>query len=84
MNIYVDEIKPVLFEKRQGFKYSDSCHMLSNSNEELERFARKIKLRREWKHGDHYDLTRNKRRQAVEMGAIEITCREAVKIRKKT
>lgn len=50
--------------------------MLANNLDALHAMARKIGLRRDWfQHKDsfaHYDVTANKRRQALEAGAIAI------------
>lgn len=52
-----------------------SCHMMADSEYELEVFALKIGLKSEWmqwKGALHYDLTPSKRRAAVEAGAEEL------------
>jgi hypothetical protein len=56
---------------------------MAESDDELEAFATRLGLNKSWKHGDHYDLTRNMRRQAVEAGAIEVDARTMVLLRKK-
>ncbi len=74
---YVDEMRvcgPL-------WRLKGSCHLLADAAEELERFARKLKLRPQYRHGDHYDLTANKRMQAIRLGAVKVTSREMVKIR---
>lgn len=61
-----------------GWKLGPSCHLLADSVEELNEFAISIGLKLSWfqpaKGGamPHYDLTVNKRKQAVKKGAIEI------------
>jgi hypothetical protein len=54
--------------------------MLGTDLEELHEVARKIGLRRGWFQGDstfaHYDLTRNKRTQAIALGAVQIEATE--------
>jgi len=75
MAIYVDEL---VWESR-GRMW---CHLLADSRDELHRFARDLpsssfhaRPARPWR--DHYDLTEAARRQAVKLGAIEITFHEA-------
>jgi len=56
------------------------CHMVSDASlEELHAFAKKLGLKREWfqdKKVPHYDITENKRRQAISMGAREAKSRQ--------
>lgn len=53
-----------------------SCHMIADSMDELHRFARSIGLRREWLHDSracpHYDLTPDRRFDAVRQGAMQL------------
>lgn len=72
--IYVDELK---FGKR------NMCHMMTDGDiEELHHMALSIGLRRQWfqdhKLHPHYDLTRNKRLQAIRAGAVSVTSQELV------
>ena len=76
MGVYVDE--PIY--ERHGFRW---CHLTADSVGELHAFAGKLGLRRsrfQTKPGrpwaDHYDITEHKRREAVALGAVEITMRE--------
>jgi hypothetical protein len=66
---YVDEI------------HGGWCHLIADSDSELEAVARKLHLRPEWKHGDHYDLRPRKRAQAVRLGAKEVSSTEIVEVR---
>ena len=85
MSVYVDDIFtwPVdtvknvqarrLAERNKG-RWS---HMIADSEEELVRFAISIGLKKEWlQHAGtpraHFDLTPNKRKQAVAKGAKEL------------
>jgi len=56
------------------------CHMVSDTSlEELHAFAKKLGLKREWfqdKKVPHYDITENKRRQAIALGAREAESRQ--------
>ena len=68
--IYVDQFPGTGWGKWQG-----GGHLLTSDIDELHEFARKLGLKREWfqnKSAPHYDLTANKRRQAIELGAQEI------------
>jgi hypothetical protein len=76
MGVYVDE---PIYEWR-GFRW---CHLTADSAEELHAFAARLGLKRyrfQTKPGrpwvDHYDITEDKRRDAVALGAVEITMRE--------
>lgn len=79
MAIYVDTLIDY------GWKLGPSCHMTADTEDELHEFAEKIGLKRSWYQNDpkdiipHYDLTANKRRQAVKNGAVEIDWRETAR-----
>lgn len=77
MSVYVDRliryprrcIKPAA--RRFGREW---CHLTADTEEELHEFAERVGLRREWfqpKPRPHYDLTPEKRLQAVRLGAVE-------------
>lgn len=57
------------------------CHMMADTDAELDAFAEKLGLKTAWKHGDHYDLSPPKRSLAVRWGAVEITRVQMVGIR---
>ncbi len=78
MSVYVDELCEQHFHSGK-WKHGQSCHLMATTEAELEEIARRLQLRKDWRHGDHYDLTANKRRLAVELGAIEITSRWALR-----
>jgi hypothetical protein len=58
------------------------CHLLADSIEELHTFARCLGLRRTWFQSSskfpHYDLTANKRLQAIRLGAQAVDVRSAI------
>lgn len=58
------------------------CHLLADSIDELHEFAGRLGLRRTWFQGSsrfpHYDLTANKRLQAIRLGAQAVDARTAV------
>lgn len=77
MTIYVDSLNA------WGWRYGDSCHMMSDvSDEELHLFAEQLGLRRGYFQGDHYDLTTKKRELAVRNGAVECEGTYMVGLRK--
>lgn len=76
MAVYVDDM-------RAPFGRLIMCHMLADTDDELRVMAHKIGLAQKWHQGDHFDICLNKRAIAVQHGAIEITQREAVMLRRK-
>jgi hypothetical protein len=84
MGVYVDQIRDIIHfgsDRRNGFRHPRGCHMMADDESELEAMANLLGLRKAWRHGDHYDLTPNKRAQAVLLGANEISNREMVLVR---
>jgi len=75
MSVYVDEIKPCI--KNSKWRYSKSCHLFADTLGELHNAAELIGLKKEWFQNHprhpHYDLTENKRKQAVLYGALQVT-----------
>jgi hypothetical protein len=76
--IFVDPLR------NYGWRLGPSCHMTTDGDqEELHRFAAAVGLKRSWFQPwpkssiDHYDLTASRRAKAVELGARELTSREA-------
>jgi len=62
--------------------------LIADSASELHKFAAKLGLSHKWFQGGnrrlpHYDLTAGKRKQAVKMGAVEISREEIVRQVKK-
>lgn len=88
MGVYVDELRnwaivppttvPKVFRK-------GSCHLTADTLEELHEFATRLQLRRAWFQDHpihpHYDLTPNKRRSALRLGAIFVPAKEQAKRR---
>lgn len=83
MSVYVDELTTVCVRSKK-WPYSQACHLVADSVEELHYFAGRIKLKPSWFHDQssfpHYDLTKNFRLLAVKLGAIEIVKEELVDI----
>lgn len=76
MSVYVDnsEIK---------FGRMVMSHMGADSLPELHLMAERIGLRRRWFQDGrfpHYDVSQSKKREAIALGAIEVTSQELVKI----
>jgi Protein of unknown function (DUF4031) len=72
--IYVDALFPTTPAAR--WPYRQACHLTADNEQELHAFAAKLGLRRAWfqpQSHPHYDLTANKRRQAVALGAKAIS-----------
>lgn len=83
MSAYVDAMFPTAFSAR--WPYHEACHLLADTEEELVEFAVNLGLEVHWiqrGHAVHFDLTRNKRAQAVKNGAIEVGSRELVLLMK--
>jgi Protein of unknown function (DUF4031) len=79
MVIYVDPLFSTTPSKK--WPYRQACHLTCSGNiDELHAFAHRLGLKRVWfqnQHDNpllwHYDLTANKRLQALRLGAIAIT-----------
>lgn len=76
MGVYVDD----MFWPKPG-KFKGWCHLVADTEEELDAFAVKIGLKREWhqKRGhaySHYDVSPAKRIEAIKAGAVRVTTRE--------
>jgi hypothetical protein len=57
------------------------CHMLADTEAELHAMADRIGVARRWFQGDHYDVARGKRAQAIAAGARPVTSRELAAMR---
>jgi len=72
--IYVDSLRSCIPNRK--WRWNESCHLFADSLEELHEFALKLGLKRSYFQArsvlPHYDLTGNKRREAIEKGAKEI------------
>lgn len=73
MSVYVDEMSVCL--QSDKWPFAQSCHLVADSVEELQTFARKLRLHRSWfqdkSEMPHYDLTDRMRSRAILLGAIE-------------
>ena len=59
------------------------CHMMADTIEELHEMVDTIGVDRKHFQGDHYDICKAKRQLAVLAGAVEITGREMVGVRRR-
>ncbi len=59
---------------------TEGCRLIADSDDELHDIARRLGLRREWFHCKsaipHYELSPNKRKEAVRVGAVELSLHE--------
>lgn len=80
MSVYVDPISVCIPNK--NWRHNSACHLIGDTIAELHSFAASLGLKRSWfqdKTIAHYDLTVNKRRQAISLGAIEIDVKTFMK-----
>jgi hypothetical protein len=71
--IYVDRYPDWIVHHKP--KWLGGGHLFGTDLNELHNFARLIGLKREWYQGaqfPHYDLTKNKRALAIQMGAFRL------------
>ena len=78
MTVYVDDM-------RAPYGRMIMCHMGADTKEELLEMADAIGVSRRWiqKEGtwqEHFDIALSKRAVAVQLGAVEVTKKELVKI----
>ncbi len=81
--VFVDQNMPCL--RNRNWRYDTVCHLTSDSLHDLHEFAARIGLAKSWFQWKrdalpHYDLTPNKRMQAMRAGAIELGRAEFVKL----
>ena len=76
--IYVDPLMDCMPNRR--WRWNQASHLVADTVDELHEFAEQLGLKRAWFQSagtiPHYDLTVYKRRQAVRLGASELTMRE--------
>ena len=86
MAVYVDDA----FVAGDWGPWTGGGHLQADTREELLAFAARLGLRRAWlqtrpghPERDHYDLTRERRRRALELGATPETWRDGVRRRRR-
>jgi hypothetical protein len=76
MTVYVDDMHLIPmgeFQAGRGRTFKMS-HMIADTEAELHAMADKLGLKRSWYQGDHYDVTKSKRLEALlKHGAVAIT-----------
>jgi len=80
MSVYVDNA-------RIPFRRMLMSHMLADTTEELEAMARKLGLKERWiqypgTYREHYDIGVAKREQALSLGALPVSSRFLIKLRR--
>jgi hypothetical protein len=87
MTVYVDPL--VAWGTSATWNHKQNCHLFASDVDELHAFAARLGLKRSWfqfrpnPRGTglpHYDLTENKRRIAVGLGAVSVGRDEAVRL----
>lgn len=73
MTVYIDDM--YLYPMGQ-FGRLKMSHMVADTEEELHALAGKIGMKRAWFQGDHYDVSKAKRTEAIAHGAVEITLQQ--------
>ena len=76
MAVYVDDA-------RIPFRGMRMSHMLADTDAELRAMADAIGMQQRWHQGDHFDINDDMRALALARGAIAISKREAVLIRRR-
>lgn len=77
MAVYVDQLRP--YKQWRFTNYKNGCHLFADTPDELHTFAENFGLVRAWFQDGkypYYDLTAGKRGKAVYNGAIEVTTRK--------
>ena len=69
MTVYVDTMQA-------PFKGMLMCHMIADTEDELHTMAETIGMQRKWYQRDHYDISMELKKRAIQAGAIEIGVRE--------
>lgn len=79
MTVYVDQ-------EENTFRRMVMCHMFADTIEELHSMATAIGMRRAWFQPfsfPHYDVAKGRRGVALRLGAVEVTRKEGVQIRRR-
>ena len=73
MTVYVDDMYLIPLGRFGRMKMS---HMIADTEAELHAMADRLRLKREWCQGDHYDVSMVLRTRAIAFGAVAITLRQ--------
>jgi Protein of unknown function (DUF4031) len=87
MSVYVDDWRQLATIRQNTSRWS---HLTADSTEELHSFARRLGIpaaafqhKRGKPEFDHYDVPDELREQAIALGAIALSWREAAKLRRR-
>jgi hypothetical protein len=75
VSIYVDDM-------RLRYGRMIMCHMIADTEQEMHDFADHIGVKRRWFQRDHYDICLRTKARARQYGAIEVTRRAMVRLRR--
>lgn len=78
MSVYVDTY-------RAPYGRYIMCHMVGDTHEELMEMAGQLGLRPYWiqdegTYKEHFDIAQSKKKQAIELGAVEVSSKKLVRI----
>jgi hypothetical protein len=70
MSIFIDNYNGTF---KGTFKGMLMCHMVADSDKELDKMAYKVGIEIKWKQEDHYDVCLSKKKLAIKYGVKEVT-----------
>lgn len=80
MTVFVDDMAAPFKPSHVAGRTYVMCHMMADTDEELHAMADAIGVARKWfqqvPSGNHYDIAKSKRAEAIKLGAVEITTRQ--------
>lgn len=84
MGVYVDLVRSYPEKAELGWRYTEFCHLLADTHDELHAMAEAIGIPRrifqDHPYRWHYDLPAPLRPTAIELGAVEVTLREVAEL----
>lgn len=78
--VYVDDMTAEYRPPHAPGRRYVMCHMIADTDAELFEMAARIGVKKKWFQGDHFDICKSKREQALQCGALPITWRQASEI----
>lgn len=73
MAVYVDWLRPT--PRSSNWPFTQGCHLIADTLDELHTFAAALGMRREWfQNGStpHYDLSATRQKLAIAKGAVRL------------